>query len=84
MNNKKKGLELNKVYKWEQIVKEYPDMHAFVTDVKMADGEIKTCRLLDVCPFKDIHLYTKKYIERKIHFECHRTIDRLPDLGVMF
>lgn len=84
MNNKKKGLELNKVYKWEQIVKEYPDMYAFISDIKRKNGEIEECRLLDICKFGETHIYTKKYINSKVRFSCQRTTDKLTDIGVMF
>lgn len=54
-------LEMGKKYKWEDIVKEYPDMWVMITDVKEKHGEILSCRLLDVCKASDRALCLRRF-----------------------
>ena len=54
-------LEINKVYKWQIIVSEYPNMWAFITDIKEKDGQIISCRLLAICSHKDKAKYIKSF-----------------------
>ena len=63
---------------WKEIVEKYPDMYAFITDEKECNGEIKTCKLLDVCIFEEKSDYVKKYIDSGIKFLCLRTTPKLP------
>lgn len=76
-------LEFNKTYTWEEIVKNYPDLYVFITNVKEQDGEIKTCKLLNVCNKENKSIFVKKYRDSGISFECCRTTVNLPDLGVL-
>lgn len=76
-------LKLNNVYTWEKIINAYPDLWVIVTDVKKADGEIESCKLLDVCTKDDKHKYIKKYLNSNIKFECHRTVFKAPNTGML-
>lgn len=76
-------MELNKIYKWSDIVKEYPDKYAVITDAKRESGEIITCKLLDICTKEEKHLYRKKYTGLGIFFEIQRTTCNDPIIGVL-
>ena len=76
-------LEMNKVYKWQIIVSEYPNMWAFITDIKEKDGQIISCRLLAICSHKDKAKYIQSFKRRGIHFECERTTFSAPNMGVL-
>jgi macrodomain Ter protein organizer (MatP/YcbG family) len=73
----------NTTCKWEEIVKEYPDSWVIITDVKESDGEIKTCKLLDVCTKDNKHEYIKKYLNSDLKFECQRTTFKAPNAGIL-
>lgn len=76
-------LKLNNVYTWKEITETYPDLWAIVTDVKEDNGEIESCRLLAVCTKDDKHKYIKKYLNSNIKFECHRTVFKAPNIGML-
>ena len=78
-------LELNQIYSWNEIVQCYPDKWAVLTDVVRVDGEIKTCKLLDICTKAEKHLYRQKYIDLGIKFQIQRTTnDNDPNSGICF
>ena len=74
-------LKLNNIYTWNEIVTNYPNLWVIITDVKESDGEIKSCRLLDVCTKTNKHEYIKKYLNSDIKFECMRTTFKAPNAG---
>ena len=76
-------LKTNNVYTWDAIVKEYPDLWVIITEVKESDGEIKSCRLLDVCTKANKHEYIKKYLNSGLKFECQRTTFKAPNAGIL-
>jgi hypothetical protein len=76
-------LELNQVYMWNEIVERYPNLWVIITDVKEKNGEIKTCKLLNVCKSDETHILIKKYKGLGIEFECVRTTFAAPNIGVI-
>lgn len=76
-------LTLNTVYTWEEIVKTYPDTWVIITNVKESNGEIKSCKLLDICTKANKHEYIKKYLNTNIKFECKRTTFKAPNVGML-
>ncbi len=66
-------LKMNNIYKWEEIEKTYTDLWVIITEVKESNGEVKSCKLLDVCTKVNKHKYIKKYLKTGIKFECKRT-----------
>ena len=76
-------LQMGKKYAWSEIVEAYPDKWAFITDVKMKDGEILTCKLLAVCNAEERYMYVRQYLKDKIKFECERTTFNGPNIGVL-
>lgn len=78
-------LELNKVYKWEEIVKAYPNMYALITNIKEYAGEIKSCKLLDVCTADERAEYVQKYMHKNIKLKCQKTTcDGDPNINYWF
>ena len=73
----------NNIYRWEEIVKAYPDSWVIIADVKESNGEIKSCRLLDVCTKANKHEYIKKYLNAGLKFECQRTTFKAPNTGIL-
>lgn len=76
-------LKTNNVYTWDTIVKEYPDSWVIITEVKESAGEIKSCRLLDVCTKANKHEYIEKYLKSGLKFECQRTTFKAPNAGIL-
>ena len=76
-------LEMNKIYKWNEIVKAYPDLWVIITNVKEHDGEIESCKLLDVCSKENKSDYIRKYMASNIEFECRRTTFNAPNIGML-
>ena len=76
-------LKQNTTYRWEEIVKAYPDSWVIITEVKESNGEIKSCRLLDVCTKANKHEYIKKYLDTGLKFECQRTTFKAPNAGML-
>lgn len=76
-------LEMNKVYTWDIIASTYPNMWAFITDVKRHNGEITSCRLLAISSKDDKVIYLQKYFNSNIKFECCRTTFNAPNIGVL-
>jgi len=76
-------LKMNKTYTWKEITKAYPDLWVIITDIKESGGEIKTCRLMDVCEADERAVYVKKYINSGIKFKCERTTFRGPNVGIL-
>lgn len=72
-------LELNRTYRWKDIVKEYPDKWVVLTSVNEKAGEIKTCKLLEVCSYEEKADIIVKYLDMGIKFECVRTTWRGPE-----
>ena len=72
---------MGKIYKWAEIVSNYPDLWVIITDVNKRNGEILSCKLLDVCSFKDRPSYTKHYLDLGIKFRCVRTTSNVPTVG---
>ena len=69
---------------WKEIESKYPDMWAFIANVKRNNvGEMKSFELLNVCTKKDKAKWLKKYIDEDIEFECIRTTFRMPNTGVL-
>lgn len=77
-------LEFNKIYTWEEIVKAYPDLYVFITNIKEKDGEIKTCKLLDVCSFNEKADFILKYNNKRVKFRCCRTTPKLPSMVLCY
>ena len=57
-------------------------MYAFITDVKENNGEIISCKLLNICTKIEKSNYIQKYIQQGIKFECHRTTFNAPNIGI--
>lgn len=76
-------LKPNNVYKWEEITRAYPNMWVIITEVKESNGEIKSCKLLDICTKNNKHEYIKKYLDKGIKFECQRTTFKAPNAGIL-
>lgn len=76
-------LEMNKTYTWDEIVKTYPNLWAIITNVKESGGEIKSCKLLDICSKENKNEHIKKYLNSNIKFECHRTTFNAPNVGML-
>ena len=66
-------LEMKKKYKWQEIVEECPGKWVIITNVKEKAGEIKTCRLLEVCNYEEKAEIIRKYLEKGMKIECLRT-----------
>lgn len=66
-------LEMNKKYNWQEIVKEYPGKWVIITNVKEKAGEIKSCKLLEVCSYEEKADIIGKYLDKGIKFQCVRT-----------
>lgn len=77
------NLKLNQTYKWNEIVKTYPDLWVIIADVKERAGEIITCRLLDVCTANERADYVSKYINLDIDLRCERTTFSAPNVGIL-
>lgn len=78
------NLKYNEVYTWEEIGKVYPDMYAFITDVKYDKyEEIKKCKLLKVVPYERKDQTILEYIKQGIEFDCERTTFSAPNVGVL-
>ena len=77
-------LERGKVYKWSDIVSAYPDMWAFVTDVKKDEGAIQTGKLLDIVPFERKSETYRKYKSAGVSFYHLRTTFAAPNVGVLY
>ncbi|MCM1135207.1 MAG: hypothetical protein NC400_06480 [Clostridium sp.] len=77
------NLKLNQIYNWSEIVKEYPDLWAIITDIKEEDGEIVSCKLLDVCKSGERATYMKKYINLDMELRCERTTFNAPNVGIL-
>ncbi|MCM1219505.1 MAG: hypothetical protein NC548_33920 [Lachnospiraceae bacterium] len=76
-------LELNKKYNWQEIVQTYPDLWVIITEVKERAGEIKSCKLLDVCTADERANYMSKYINLNIELRCERTTFNAPNVGIL-
>ena len=59
-------LEHGKVYKWDDISNEYPNMYAIITDIKRHGGTIDTCRLLEIVPFENMEETAIRYLGHHI------------------
>ncbi len=77
-------MEINEVCKWTSIVKKYPDMWVFMTDVKEKNGQIDTCRVLAICNHSEKAKYISLFKDKGINFECERTTFSAPNIGVLF
>lgn len=76
-------LKMNHTYKWEEIEKEYPDLWVIITDVKEKAGEIKSCKLLEVCTADERAKCVSKYINLDIELRCERTTFNAPNVGML-
>lgn len=76
-------LELGRVYKWSEIVEEYPDKWATITDVDERDGKILSCRLLAVCDHSERYKYIRKYKKEGIKVWSERTTFSAPNMGFL-
>lgn len=76
-------LEMNNTYTWKEITKEYPDLWVIITDVKESAGEIKSCKLLDVCSADERATYVSKYINLDMELRCERTTFSAPNVGIL-
>lgn len=68
---------------WSKIVKQYPDMWVFITDVHENNGEIESCRLLRVCSHDERAKYIKEYMDSGVEFQCVRTTFSGPNTGIV-
>ena len=78
-------MEYNKYYKWEDLVKQYPDMWVFydVNKSKEKDGVLDTVFVLSICSFQEKYGYIVKYRKSGLRFNCKRTVENLPIVGVI-
>ena len=72
---------INKTYEWTDIAKKYPNMWAFITDVKEKNGVIKKCRLLVICSFEERDSVEEDFIKKGK--PCVRTTFSIPNMGVL-
>ena len=73
----------NKIYTWNEITVKYPDSWVIITDIKESNGEIQSCKLLDVCTKENKYLYIQKYLKTGLKFECQRTTFKAPNIGTL-
>lgn len=76
-------LKKNSIYTWKEITREYPDSWVIITDIKESAGEIKTCKLMDVCKANERAAYVKKYMDSGKKFKCERTTFKGPNVGIL-
>lgn len=76
-------LKLNTIYTWDTIVKEYPDLWVIITDIKEHSGEIKSCKLLEVCTADERAACVQRYKNLEIKFRCTRTTFSAPNVGIL-
>lgn len=76
-------LRMNDIYTWKEITKEYPDLWVIITNVKEQNGEIETCKLMDVCHADERAIYVKKYLNLGVRFRCVRTTFSAPNVGIL-
>lgn len=76
-------VKVNDMCSWNEIVEKYPDSWVIITDIKESNGEIQSCRLLDVCNKANKHMYIKKYLQSGLKFECQRTTFKAPNAGIL-
>jgi len=77
-------LQMGREYKWSDIVKEYPDMYAIITEVKEKDGIIDSCRLMEVVPYEQEEDAVCRYMKSDVEFSCKRTTFSAPNVGVFY
>ena len=75
-------ISLNKTCNWPSIEEQYPNMWAFITEVKEQDGNIIRCKVLDLCTYDERAVLEKKYKDSGISFDCVATTYSVP-LGVI-
>lgn len=78
-----KNLELNRKYNWQEIVQTYPDLWVIVTDIKECEGEIVSCKLLDVCTADERATHKSKYKGSGIKTRLVRTTSNDPNVGIL-
>ena len=76
-------LKFGEIYNWSNIIKEYPNMYAIITDINKKDGVIQRCKLIDVVPFEKEEETVCHYIDTCMDFDCVRTTFSAPTVGVI-
>ncbi len=78
------NLELNNRYSWEEIVKSYPDMWAFLTDANIDEtGRIKDAVLAAVCRYEEIGSVLDDVTKIYDKFILRRTTASYPMVGIL-
>ncbi len=69
---------------WSDIEQRYPNMWAFVQNVKKnKDGDIVSVRLLAICTKQDKVKWLKQFTDANIEFQCIRTTFSAPNVGAL-
>ena len=77
-------LKYGEIYKWDEIVKEYPNMYAIITDVTRKHGTVQSCKLLKIVPYEKEEETVCYYMDLGIDFDCERTTFSAPDMMGVF
>ena len=76
-------LKYGNTYLWKDVVRAYPDMWLFMSDVEKTDGAIDRFRFLALCPHSEKASYMRKFRDQGIPYECERTTFSVPNMGVL-
>ena len=68
---------------WSVIESNYPNMWAFMTNVRRDNGNIVDCELLCVVPFEKMADTMAQLKNKGILFERERTTESMPTTGVI-
>ena len=69
---------------WIEIEQNYPNMWAFVQNVKRNDsGDIVSVKVLSICTKQDKAKWLKYYTDSNIEFHCIRTTFSAPNVGTL-
>ena len=78
-------MKYNKYYKWEDLVKQYPDMWVFydVNKSKKKNGVLDKVFVLGICRFSERTVTIMKLDNLGIDFDCARTTFSAPTVGAL-
>ena len=68
---------------WSEIERKYPDMWAFMTNVKRDHGVVVDCELICVVPFSKMADTMVQLKQKGISFERERTTESMTTTGVI-
>ncbi len=74
---------MSKRMSWATIEKTYPNMWAFMTNVRREHGIIIDCEFICAVPFADMASTMHRLKEEGVDFERERTTENMPTTGVV-